>query len=587
MKKFRQFIVDLERFIQYGDLPTSYYVKRGLTVGKRFHRQSGCKLDPSHCWLIEIGNDVTLSSRVQIIAHDDSPRTYTGYGKIGRVIIGDNVFVGAGTIILMNVRIGNHVIIGAGSVVTHDIPDNSIAAGIPAKIIDTTQNYLEQLQRDLFKKPVFDKSYTIYEKVGDYKKNMMKEVLTDRYGFLELGSIEHSPIAKGFIKQNNTPLPSSYCKHYPIISVIIPVYNTGKYLEKCIGSILNQTIKNIEIILVNDGSSDNSFDIISSFEKKDNRIRVVNKRNGGLSSARNAGINVANGIFLAFIDSDDWIGNKFLEDLLSMAVKSEDVDIVISKLTLVDTVIHSNVVLPGDSWQNQILYGRLKEEHILLPLLGPPDNNMKPVKDFLQMCVWKNLYRKEFIDQYHLRFYSEREIMLEDFDFNIRAYLYARGIAICDSAEYHHLLVKDSLSKAYRPDRLLMEKKLLKRTEDFLLQEERFLTAKEEVMNHFHNFIRKSCVNVIYNCSCLSKENSVLKIKDTIHLILEQQKYKSVFSEKYRMKDQFYYRYFCYLISKRQIVLLTYSMILSHILNYVYRLYVKVKAEGILKWKKV
>jgi maltose O-acetyltransferase len=579
MQNLRNLIVDLERFIQYGDLSTSYYVKRGLTIGKRFHRQSGCKLDPSHCWLIEIGDDVTLSNRVQILAHDDSPRTYIGYGKIGRVIIGDNVFVGAGAIILMNVRIGNNIIIGAGSVVTKDIPDNSVVAGVPAKVIGTTEEYMQQIYEDFKVNPTFDKSYSIYENIDKKKKAVMKKLLSQNYGFQELGPVKSLEISNSLIRalsSDNTPM----------VSVIVPIYNTSKYLKKCIESILAQTIKNIEIILVNDGSTDNSYSILTHYQKKDSRIKVINKPNGGLSSTRNAGLDVANGLFISFIDSDDYIGRDFLENLLSTAQKAEDIDIVIARLTLVDTVLHSNIIMPKCDKQSSIFYGAQKEENILLPLIGPSNRNKNNVDDYLQMCVWKNLYRKSFLDQYSLKFYSEREIMLEDFDFNIRAYLYARGIAICNTAEYYHLLVKGSLSKAYRPDRLTMELKLIQRTENFINYENNFLSSKETILTHFKNFIRKSCVGVIYNCSHITKDNSYKNIKDNIAFIINQPRYKSVYAEKFLLKDSFYYRFFCYLIYKKQITLLTHSMILSHILNYVYRFYIKVKAEGMPKWKK-
>ena len=91
----------------------------------------------------------------------------------------------------------------------------------------------------------------------------------------------------------------------PLISVIVPVYNVEKYLYTCLDSILNQTYSNIEIICVNDGSTDKSRKILEEYRKKDSRIRIVDKENGGLSSARNAGMRVAKGEFYSFIDSDD------------------------------------------------------------------------------------------------------------------------------------------------------------------------------------------------------------------------------------------------------------------------------------------
>ncbi|WP_346676746.1 glycosyltransferase family 2 protein [Erysipelatoclostridium sp. An173] len=109
------------------------------------------------------------------------------------------------------------------------------------------------------------------------------------------------------------------CKNI-LVSVIVPIYNVEDYLEKCVNSIINQTYKNLEIILVDDGSTDKSSEICDSFALKDNRIKVVHKVNGGLSDARNAGIDIANGTYYSFIDSDDYISENTIESLLKCAL---------------------------------------------------------------------------------------------------------------------------------------------------------------------------------------------------------------------------------------------------------------------------
>lgn len=103
--------------------------------------------------------------------------------------------------------------------------------------------------------------------------------------------------------------------NYDLISVIVPVYNVELYLEQCLNSIINQTYKNLEIILVNDGSTDNSGVICDLYANIDNRIIVIHKDNGGVSSARNAGLNVAKGNFIGFVDPDDWIADDMYEKL--------------------------------------------------------------------------------------------------------------------------------------------------------------------------------------------------------------------------------------------------------------------------------
>lgn len=107
----------------------------------------------------------------------------------------------------------------------------------------------------------------------------------------------------------------------PKISVIVPVYNVEKYLNRCVDSILNQTFEDFELILVDDGSPDNCSNICDEYAQKDNRVKVIHKKNGGLSDARNAGIDCAIGEWLSFIDSDDWVENNFLETLYSSAEK--------------------------------------------------------------------------------------------------------------------------------------------------------------------------------------------------------------------------------------------------------------------------
>lgn len=103
----------------------------------------------------------------------------------------------------------------------------------------------------------------------------------------------------------------------PMISVIVPIYNVEKYLARCVDSIVNQTYKNLEIILVDDGSPDRCPQVCDDYAEKDSRIKVVHKKNGGLSDARNAGMAVATGEYISFIDSDDWIETSMFELLLN------------------------------------------------------------------------------------------------------------------------------------------------------------------------------------------------------------------------------------------------------------------------------
>lgn len=117
-------------------------LRRGLKVGKDFGRMGGVIIDPSHCYHITIGDNVTLAPRVHILAHDSSTTMFLGKTRVANVHIGNNVFIGASSIVLPGVTIGDNVVIGAGSVVTKDIPSNSVAVGNPAKVICSLDEYL-------------------------------------------------------------------------------------------------------------------------------------------------------------------------------------------------------------------------------------------------------------------------------------------------------------------------------------------------------------------------------------------------------------------------------------------------------------
>lgn len=123
----------------------------------------------------------------------------------------------------------------------------------------------------------------------------------------------------------------------PLISVIVPVYNVKDYLAECIESILLQTLKDFELILIDDGSTDNSGEICDEYEKREHRIKVLHKKNGGLSSARNAGIDIAKGKYICFIDSDDYVKNTYLEYLYEL-VKSQKCQIAVCSIIRFDVV---------------------------------------------------------------------------------------------------------------------------------------------------------------------------------------------------------------------------------------------------------
>lgn len=168
-----------------GEYTTEKLIKMGMTVGKNFGRLNGVILDPSHCWLIEIGNNVTMAPRVHILCHDASTKQFLGYTKIGRVTIGDNVFIGADTVVLPGVTIGNNVVIGANSTVTHDVPDGSVVAGSPAQILCSLEEYLDKEKTRMKNSICFGEEYTLRQNVPMEMRMQQKEELKGKIGYID------------------------------------------------------------------------------------------------------------------------------------------------------------------------------------------------------------------------------------------------------------------------------------------------------------------------------------------------------------------------------------------------------------------
>ena len=168
-----------------GEYTTEKLISMGMKVGKNFGRLNGVILDPSHCWLIEIGNDVTLAPRVHILCHDASTKTFLNYTKVGRVTIGDRVFIGAESVVLPGVRIGNDVVIGANSTVTHDIPSNSVAVGSPARVICSLEDYIQKEKERMKSAPIYDESYTLRNDVSMELRMKQKNELHRKIGYID------------------------------------------------------------------------------------------------------------------------------------------------------------------------------------------------------------------------------------------------------------------------------------------------------------------------------------------------------------------------------------------------------------------
>lgn len=169
----------LKRLIRGGSPSIAELRSKGVVIGDNCHIYGD--IDHGHEFLITLGNNVTVASGAKILAHDGSTKKIVGYSRVGRVDIGDDVFIGANAIVLPNVRIGNKVIIGAGTVVTKDIPGNSLVVGNPARIIGTYDSYVEKVKKQVEETQVWDTHYS--QKTPAQKEEMKNALQKSGYGF--------------------------------------------------------------------------------------------------------------------------------------------------------------------------------------------------------------------------------------------------------------------------------------------------------------------------------------------------------------------------------------------------------------------
>lgn len=235
------------------------------------------------------------------------------------------------------------------------------------------------------------------------------------------------------------------------ISVVIPVYNVEDYIERCMGSVLNQTINNIEIILVDDGSPDKCPEICDSYQTKDTRIKVIHKKNGGLASARNAGMRVASGKYLFFLDSDDWLELDGLESLYIIA-EEQQVDFV--KYRAIRTG------WPGMEENTPCMVEPVRElrhgyynkaqiiEEVYPRLLATPQLTMGAV-----VGAWGALYNLDFLKKNKIEFYEEVKFS-EDLIFSANVVRAANSFYFVDKpGVYHYFYNAKSISKSFREGR--------------------------------------------------------------------------------------------------------------------------------------
>lgn len=223
------------------------------------------------------------------------------------------------------------------------------------------------------------------------------------------------------------------------VSVIVPVYQVEQYLARCIDSILAQTFDDFELILVNDGTKDRSAEIMQAYAEKDARIRQVHKENGGLSSARNAGLDVARGEYIAFVDSDDYIAPSLLSDAVGQADATGAQQVLFNYRLVVDGA-------------EQGAYLDFHDETIDVDRIGLADYFYRywmPYKHGQE--AWSKLYRRDIIENNHLRFAPNDEIFAEDTLFSAMYLMHTHKIAALSKPYVYYVQRGDSLMGMRKP----------------------------------------------------------------------------------------------------------------------------------------
>lgn len=232
-----------------------------------------------------------------------------------------------------------------------------------------------------------------------------------------------------------------------LVSVIVPVYNVEQYLDECINSITNQTYTNLQIILIDDGSSDNSSIICDRWKKIDRRIFVIHKKNAGLGMARNSGLDVANGEFVLFVDSDDYICLDTIESCYNTAIE-KNADVVCFGMNRVDE--NGNMLKQGQTVKGE--YVNSDVTNVFLPELIARN----PKTGFsigVSMNAVSGLFRNSVIKKNKWRFVSERDIISEDYYSLLFLYKHIKKVTVIDGSFYNYRITPNSLTQSFREDR--------------------------------------------------------------------------------------------------------------------------------------
>lgn len=294
-----------------------------------------------------------------------------------------------------------------------------------------------------------------------------------------------------------------------LVSIIVPIYNVEAHLSKCLESIRCQTYKNIEVLMIDDGSPDKSWVIAKKYENEDVRFHYIKKENGGLSSARNLGLEYAMGDFISFIDSDDFIAIDYVAVLLSSF--DDVVDVVIGEYAIFNFKKNKYYYHKGSMFENRVF--STEKDIILNDLL----RNKSPY-----MPVWKNMYRMNLLKINNIKFTSERLIYTEDQVFNLAVYTKAHAIKTISDVIFFHLIVEGSLSQGYRKNMFDMVKERYTHIYNLLVSNNKDALA-QKYLDSYPNIIIDTAV-MLCRCELTEAIKNIKKLRN-------DQTYEDVFMQ--------------------------------------------------------
>lgn len=279
----------------------------------------------------------------------------------------------------------------------------------------------------------------------------------------------------------------------PQISAVVPVYNVEKYLDRCVKSILNQSLPDFELLLVNDASTDGSLEAARKYEY-DRRVKVLDKPHGGLGDTRNYGAERASGKYLVFIDSDDWVEEDMFRDLNSLA-EAYRADLVLFNYVREEpeSAGPRECCLP----LNYPDFGTEVREKVLEELVGP-DCAEGPWRSVEMLgSAWRRMYLRSWYSEHGIRYGNEQKIMLEDLPASVKAHCDCERLLAVSGTYYHYRYNPNSLSTNYRPHKMEMLTECFETVKKIL--EERGLYEKYEE-RHLAWFLRMAAHSALVNC---------------------------------------------------------------------------------------